>query len=361
MASVSAAVLIAITSYSVYRVINNEQAVFKASIDNNVQSMEYVPDLNFKWHPSNNVYSLDEENSKKDNTINDNSNFFEETDITENKLNNDNSNSVENDSITNNNLDNDDNEYTSNNESINTNQDNNSLEGTNENDLNERVDAVLKLDAEDATDMEKYYVTKAYYYDAIATNAKKYGLDPNLVLAIATHERGVHSDMVDSGGGIGLFQIQVRGGWNWSGQTISAYNFETGEYDNVTITEDSVSDVFENIKVGCMMIQNSLAKYNYNIALAITAYNYGDNYLEKVINTCSMETGFSTSELKDMNNLEWLSYRDIISGGDTHYLENVCKYIPNDTVLSFKNINNGEDVFIKYENINYQNDKGITK
>ena len=125
MASVSAAVLIAITSYSVYRVINNEQATFKASIDNNVQSMEYVPDLNFKWHPSNNVYSLDEENSKKDNKINDNSNFFEETDITENKLNNDNSNSVENDSITNNNLDNDDNEYTSNNESINTNQYNN--------------------------------------------------------------------------------------------------------------------------------------------------------------------------------------------------------------------------------------------
>lgn len=366
LASVSAAVLIAITSYSAYRVINNEQATFKASIDNNIQSMEYVPDLNFKWHPSNNVYSLDEENSNKDNTINDNSNFFEETDITEtkkNELNNDNSNSTENDNITNDNLGNNlDNEYTSNNnENIDTTKDNNSQEDTDENILNERVDAVLKLDAEDATDMEKYYITKAYYYDAISTNAKKYGLDPNLVLAIATHERGVHSDMVDSGGGIGLFQIQVRGGWNWSGQTISAYNFETGEYDNVTITEDSVSDVFENIKVGCMMIQNSLAKYNYNIALAITAYNYGDNYLEKVINTCSMETGFSTSELKEMNNLEWLSYRDIISGGDTHYLENVCKYIPNDTVLSFKNINNGEDVFIKYENINYQNDKGVTK
>ena len=214
------------------------------------------------------------------------------------------------------------------------------------------------IEADNLTDTEKYYVANAYYSDAIEKYANMYGVDPKLALAIGTHERGLHSSAVDEGGAIGLFQIQVRGSWNWDGKTITAYNFDTNEYETVTITEEKVSDVFENIKVGCMMLQNLLTKYNYNIALAVTAYNYGDNYLEKVLQKCSECTGFTIEQLCDLNNLEWLSYRDIISSGDPLYLENVCKYIPNETVLKFK-IPGKENLAIKYENLNYKKD--ITK
>lgn len=220
---------------------------------------------------------------------------------------------------------------------------------------NVKVDAVLKLEADDETAGEKYYVTKAYYYDAISNYADTYGIDPMLALAVATHERGIHRDTVDSGGGIGLFQIQVEGGWNWSGQTIKAYNFKTGEYDSEVITTESVSDIFQNIKVGCMMLQNFLIKYNYNVAEAITAYNYGENYLWKVLNRCSQETGMSISDLNNLDCLEWLNYRSIISGGDSYYLENVFKYIPNGTVLNFKKIDGSE------LNIEYQNTKNLTR
>lgn len=220
---------------------------------------------------------------------------------------------------------------------------------------NVEVDAVLKLDAEDETAGKKYYVTKQYYYEAISNYAETYGIDPMLALAVATHERGIHRDTVDSGGGIGLFQIQVEGGWNWSGQTIKAYNFKTCEYDSELITKESVSDVFKNIQIGCMMLQNFLIKYNYNVAEAVTAYNYGENYLSMVLNKCSQETGMSISDLNSLECLEWLNYRSIISGGDSYYLENVFKYIPNETVLNFKKIDGSE------LNIEYQNTKNLTR
>ena len=46
-----------------------------------------------------------------------------------------------------------------------------------------------------------------------------------------------------------------------------------------------------------------------------------------------------------------MKYRNIIGGGDPNYLENVFKYIPNDTVLKFKKPD-GSEYFIRYENVN---------
>lgn len=215
----------------------------------------------------------------------------------------------------------------------------------------DKYDEVLQVSADDWIDTEKYYISKAYYLDAISKYAKMYGLDPNLVLAIGTHESGMHSENVNDGGAVGLFQIQVRGSWNWSGRTINAYNFENGEYESFLITEEGVSDIFENIKVGCMMIQDLLVKYDYNVAMAVTAYNYGENYLGKVVNKCSEDTGISIKELKSLDNLEWLNYRWIIANGDPLYLENVFKYIPDGTVLKFEKPD-GSTLAIKYENMN---------
>ena len=98
-----------------------------------------------------------------------------------------------------------------------------------------------------------------------------------------------------------------------------------------------------------MMLQNLVIKYNYNIAKAITAYNYGETYVSNVINRCSQETGISVDDLNNIDCLDWLDYREIIANGDSSYLENVFKYVPNDTVLSFKKIN-GETINILYQN-----------
>ena len=218
----------------------------------------------------------------------------------------------------------------------------------------ENVDGIIKLETDNETEGEKYFITDAYYHDAITKTAQEFGLDPNLVIAIATHERGIHSETTDLNGGIGLFQIQIRGGWNWNGKEITAYDFNKEDYITETITEESASDIFQNIKLGCMMLQNSLVTRNYNIPLGVMQYNYGGTYLDKVLKKCSLETGYSIKELTDPNNLEWLNYRDIINGGDPLYLENVFKYIEDGTVLTFKTPD-GRTLNYKYENLKQEN------
>ena len=220
-------------------------------------------------------------------------------------------------------------------------QDNNPIEIT--------PDIVFSLDTDDWTDTEKYYVAKAYYYDTIARTAKTYGIDPQLALAIGIHERGLHSEHVDSGGAIGLFQIQVEGNWNWDGKQITAYNFDRNESETITITRDDVSDVFKNIQVGCMMIQNGMINNNYNLLLGVTEHNYGNKWLGTVLESCSAGTGYSIDELRSMDNIEWLNYRSVIHGGDPNYLENVFKYIPSGTILTFTKPN-GEVIHMLYNN-----------
>lgn len=212
-------------------------------------------------------------------------------------------------------------------------------------------DYVFSLNADDWTETDKYFVADAYYRDAITKIASTYGIDPQLALAIGIHERGLHSEYVDAGGAIGLFQIQVQGGWNWNGRQITAYNFDTESYETVTITADSVSDVFENIKVGCMIIQDMLIRNNYNVLKTVTEYNYGADNLRYVIENCSYDTGYRIDELNSMDNLEWLNYRNLIHGGDPNYLENVFKYIPSGTILSFTKPD-GTTINMQYNNSN---------
>lgn len=205
------------------------------------------------------------------------------------------------------------------------------------------------LETEDLTNSEKYQSTKENYFNLIEKYATEYGLDPMLMLAIATQERGVHSETVDPGGGLGLFQIQIEGGWNWDNETITAYNFRTNEEETITITKDKVRNLEFNIKCGCILFQNALREQNYNIPRAIQCYNYGSAYMDQVISECCRDTGYSRSDISDPTNLIWTNYRNVIKNGDNRYLENVLRYLPNDTQLEFKNPS-GEKITMTFEN-----------
>lgn len=205
------------------------------------------------------------------------------------------------------------------------------------------------LETEDLTGSEKYQNAKENYYDLIEKYANEYGLDPMVMLALATQERGVHSETVDSGGGLGLFQIQVEGGWNWNNENVSAFNFRTNEEETVTITKEKASTLEYNIKYGCMLFQNALREQNYNVPRAIQCYNYGSAYMDQVISECCRDTGYSRSDISDPTNLIWTNYRSVIKNGDDRYLENVLRYLPNDTQIEFKKTS-GETITMTFEN-----------
>lgn len=205
------------------------------------------------------------------------------------------------------------------------------------------------LETEDLTGSEKYQNAKENYYNLIEKYANEYGLDPMVMLALATQERGVHSETVDSGGGLGLFQIQIEGGWNWNNENVSAFNFRTNEEETVTITKEKASTLEYNIKYGCMLFQNALREQNYNVPRAIQCYNYGSTYMDQVISECCRDTGYSRSDISDPTNLIWTNYRSVIKNGDDRYLENVLRYLPNDTQIEFKKPS-GETITMTFEN-----------
>lgn len=206
------------------------------------------------------------------------------------------------------------------------------------------------IETEDLTNSSKYLNAKEKYYSLIEKYSNEYGLDPMVMLAIATQERGVHSNEVEYDGGLGLFQVQVEGKWNWDNADITAFNYSTNSKEKITITKEKASVLENNIKYGCMLFQNTLKEQNYNIPRAIQSYNYGSSYMDDVINECVKDTGYSRSELSDPTNLIWTNYRNVIKNGDNKYLENVLRYLPNDTEINFKKPN-GEIVTMTFENL----------
>lgn len=191
------------------------------------------------------------------------------------------------------------------------------------------------IEYEDRSNTEKAHVTKAYYSDLIDKYARTYGLDPHLVLAIATQERGIHSETRDVGGATGLMQIQNA---VWEDQVIQAYNFETNCMEEVHVTRDMIKDVYKNVKIGCMYFQNCMNYMNNNVLAAIQCYNMGYGNMQKILTAYSNSTNRTIEEiLSDPNDIGWLDYRCYVKEGDPCYIENVLSWIGSDFKLEIGN------------------------
>ena len=181
-----------------------------------------------------------------------------------------------------------------------------------------------KLDYEDRSDSDKANTARAYYSDIIEKYSQTYGLDSNLILALATQESGVHDTTMNSGGATGLMQIQND---VWDGGTLTAYNFDTNSWEQIKVDIPSLSDLDYNVKVGCMIFQDCLRYNNYNILATIQAYNMGYGTTDRLISIYCNETGKTREEvLENQNDTGWLKYRQGITYGDQKYIEHVLSF-----------------------------------
>lgn len=217
--------------------------------------------------------------------------------------------------------------------------DNYEYENYNEN-QNVNNEEIIDLNVEENTQNEKYLYCKNNYGDLITKYANIYGIDPNLAIAVFTHERGYHSDVMDPGGAIGLCQVQLD---VWNNQDVKAYNFETNSWDTYNIKEENIKNLEENIKAGVMILQDSLRQVSYMVFQGVQNYNYGLGNL----NVAFRNSGLNSEQLNEQNNKDWLQYRDLIKGGDPQYIEHVFQYIPSDTTLHFKTPN-GQEINLHY-------------
>ena len=116
--------------------------------------------------------------------------------------------------------------------------------------------------------------------------------------------------------------------------------------DVICINRMELNNPKTNISVGTIILTHSLKTFNYNIPLAITAYNLGIGSVNKILDKTSYKTGLSKEQLiNDSSNQEFLKYRDIIEFGDSKYFEHVIQY-----VFDYKN---GVTAFNKENNTLY--------
>lgn len=174
-----------------------------------------------------------------------------------------------------------------------------------------------------ACDDEKAIKTRELYYPLFEKYAEKYGLDTDLICAIATQERGVHSSTIDDGGAIGIMQVQVG---VWNNETIYAYDYLNNKQNVVHITLEDLRDVEKNIEIGCMIFQSYLNQMNGNVIAALQSYNNGTGTVNGTISTYCYSCGKTKNEVLEENDLGWLDYRASSNPGDEHYVEHVLRY-----------------------------------
>lgn len=175
--------------------------------------------------------------------------------------------------------------------------------------------------------------------------SKMYGVDPNIIACICMQESSLLHDECIPGGnlyngyGVGLMQLESP-----SNQEITAYNYETKKMDTEYVTMENACNLEKNIKIGCMLFQNSL-KANYgNILLAIQSHNYGQSMIDIILN--SEYSNEDVNVKKDYSNIEFLKYiknahenpKNYLQNwnqetyGDSDYIANVLRYCPSSIV-----------------------------
>ena len=217
----------------------------------------------------------------------------------------------------------------------------NNIDETEELVLNTEIPSI-DIDYMDRTSSTDFKYVREKYDNEINDVSKKYGVSPNLIRAMVTQE----SVGIDTN----LMQIT----WDaWEDHVFNVPNFETMTFEKYVLTDDSskYGDGFNtisrndlnipenNIKIGVFIFKELLEDYyNYNIPLAIQAYNYGPGNINNLLEIESSVTGKSVKELiDDKTNVDFINYTNNISQGDPNYLKNVLSYL-DDKKIDIKSI-----------------------
>lgn len=218
----------------------------------------------------------------------------------------------------------------------------------------EMANVPLKLmEFGDRSQTDKAIYARSNYYDTFCVMGKAFGLDPELLLAMGTQEKGFHEAKSEADGGYGLMQIQFDG--VWKGETINCYklNEETGHFEpyKIVVTEEKIQTVEGNIEVACAIFQTYLLRFaNYNIPLAVQMYNQGPGALKTIVNAYCEDTGKRYEDvINDPSDLGWTDYCHL-RAGDPKYLAKVKSWTAENT-FKVTNVSNYDEVEFSFASV----------
>ena len=207
----------------------------------------------------------------------------------------------------------------------------------------EELQEMLKKDVfhftyEDRTHEENVKNARRYE-DIFEKYAKRYGIDKNLLIAMAAQESGGdHYGHIGKGPAAGIMQVEKS---VHIGSKVRAYNFETHKTDEILVTEENLQDLETNIQIGTMILRTCIEDNHYNIPLALQTYNFGPGNMNSVLSMCSDLEHIEETELRTSpEKSDWLQYRSFLNIGDPQYVEHVLSFLANNTVLTMKKQDN---------------------
>lgn len=166
------------------------------------------------------------------------------------------------------------------------------------------------------------------YMDTFKKYEKIYGVDANLLCAIAAQESsGIHKSYSVNGFATGLMGIENI----WANGTIRVFNFDKNEYETLTVDYSKIGELDYNVKIGAAIFQNyfytTLNNKNSNnideteqLVFTLQKYNMGPGNMSKI--------------LKLGNN--WIDNREMIKAGDNNYFEHVLTRLDNNTPIKVR-------------------------
>lgn len=186
------------------------------------------------------------------------------------------------------------------------------------------------------------------YMPDIIERANKWGISPSIMRDLVSQEWG--------GNDTNLMHVVKS---SWLDFVINAYNYESNRVESFVITDNpknyygkvdhiitgtDLKNPKTNLSAGAIILQYSLAQFDYNIPLGIQAYNNGIGAVNKIIKETERQTGLTKEQILRDNNPVWLKYTNVIEQGDENYFSNVVKHVDDEQIESKLN-----DVYsIKY-------------
>lgn len=217
----------------------------------------------------------------------------------------------------------------------------------------DKVELNLEYESRAYTDRNLLVRNNEETMAAIKKYANKYMIDENLVMAIASQERGTHSQTIDDGGGLGIMQVQVA--VHPDGSAFSTVINDNGNikksqfvyHYNEYITLDG------NIEAGCALLQYYLNYFNGNMAMAVYAYNSGQGPVNNAIVAYASETGLSyESIMANKSDLDWTKYLD-----REYYLPAVLSWLDTDNLT----MSYAHDDIVETTNYSLNHTKSLAK
>ncbi len=221
------------------------------------------------------------------------------------------------------------------------------------------------IDFKPTSDLEKKNYAYDNFHTIVEEEATKYGISPNLPMAMLTQESGGKEE--------NLMQIEFD---QWKDMKLDIYNFANNSYDHFVLTDNpeayantyyttvSRSDLLDpriNIIMGCAITRKSAEMVNYHILAGVQCYNLGIGNMETVLAETARNTGQDVRDiLSDQTNTTFVEYTHIPGVGDKDYLSHVFQFLDEDgSKITFKHLDGEGNVVTEEITLFEQENKGL--